>query len=82
MAEQDIRPTSFDSDQTAIEIAAEQYPAISIALIADGSADSLIGMMQLVDNVPTGLVQNLEFNRDQVREDRWIMILGLLVIYE
>ena len=72
----------FDSVQTRAQLNEVERPAISYTMVAQGSAGSLLEMLALLRDVPTGVVQVLDMTRDAQIPDRWLMNLQLLVFYE
>ena len=82
VAEQGVRVTAFDSGQTSVPLGEVEYPAIAYSLSASGSAGSLIGLLTLIDDVPTGVVQTLDVSRDPDASQQWLLNLILVIIYE
>ena len=95
VGERDILVSSFDSAQTFAELGESEYLAINYSLVAQGKSGELIGLLDLVDIIPTGLIQDLDFERElEVEEEEsegvvvrrftedWFLSLSLLVVYE
>ena len=94
VGERDILVSSFDSAQTFAQLGESEYPAINYSLVAKGKPGELIGLLDLIDNIPTGLVQDLRFERAFEEEedsegvvirritDDWFMSFSLMVVYE
>ena len=82
VAERGMRVSSFDSGQTAVPVSELQFPAIGYSISAKGSADSLIGLLVLIDEVRTGVIQTLEVSRDPDTLQQWFLSLNLVVVYD
>ena len=57
------------------------YPAVSYRLLVQGAAQSLVGMLILLRDVPTALVQTLDFTILPESQDRWEVAMEMLVVY-
>ena len=93
VGERDILVSSFDSAQTFAQLGESEYPAINYSLVAQGESGALLGLLDLVDNIPTGLVQDLKFEREVEEEESdgvvirrftadWFMTFSILVVHE
>ena len=81
VAENDLRLSTFDATESLVPLGGSNEPAITYTLVAEGAADLLVGMLNLIDVVPTALVESLELVRDVESGGRWEMSLGLVVFY-
>lgn len=78
----DVRIGSFDSVESSFNAGAQVYPVLSYTIEAKGPKNSLIGLLGLLKEYPSALVQALTFSRDAVDETQWVMKLGLVLFYE
>ena len=73
---------TFDSELTSSLVGEDEFQTIVYTLAAQGSPQALIGILSLVDEVPSAVVQTLRYTSDEQSQGQWTMDLGLLVIYE
>ena len=82
VAEHGLGLGSFKTDPKAsMTIGDTEFPAVNYALIAFGTTESLIGVLDTVRNVSTVRVNKLELARDLEEESQWIMDLNITVVY-
>lgn len=81
-AEQAIQISAFDTAQVTTPLRGGEHPAINYTLTAQGQVDSLIGLLALTRDAPTGLVKELKFSRGAEVPGRWVLGLGIVVVYE
>ena len=71
VAGRDIVVTAFDSERSSKSLGGADYPAIEYTLLAHGLVGPLIGLLDLIRDVPTEIVQTLDFQSGlpQVEEE-------------
>ena len=57
-------------------------PVVSHTLEIGGPASALIRMLDLARDVPSSIVRNLEFQRDEGSHDQWVMSMTVVVFYD
>lgn len=72
---------SFETTDGSVTVGDAESPAVRYALVARGSADSLVGLLRVVDAVPTARVDRLELTRETEDAGQWTMDLELAVVY-
>ena len=82
IAEQDLTVTALNTAQTTTTLDDVEYKAVNYTLAPLSNANALIGLLYLVDDVPSGVVQTLVLSRDPDSSSQWMMDLGVAVLYE
>ena len=76
-----LQVSAFDSNQTVASLNNASFEAVNFSLIAQGPPESLIGILALIDDTPTGIVRKLDLTRTSDVLNTWTLSLGLVVIY-
>ena len=79
--DQGLRLNSFSSSLASATVGGREYPAISYSMEAQGTANDLVGILQVVAIFPTAQVQSLEFSRDPDSDALWDMNLTVVVAF-
>ena len=80
-AEHELGVSRLDPGETTASVGEVEYPAISYALVANGTPESLIGLLNVSGGALTAKVETLDFVRDPESQDLWNMTLELVVPY-
>ena len=80
-AERDLGIGQFVTTQATSTLSAIEYASLNYSLIATGTPDALIGVLDTVSEFRTAIIEKLEFTRDPEQEGRWDMALDLAVLY-
>ena len=76
-----LQVSAFDSNQTVELLNNASFEAVNFSLIAQGPPESLIGILAIIDDTPTGIVRTLDLTRTSDVLDTWTLSLGLVVVY-
>lgn len=71
----------FETSEGVGTFGQAEYPAILYTIVARGTPDALVGVLDIVQGVATARVESLDFARDQDEPGQWTMTLDLSVIY-
>ncbi len=80
--ERGLNLSKFDTQQTAITLAETEFPALSFSLAASGRPDDLIGLLDVVEAVPTARIDTLELARDEIDAELWRLTAAIIVVYQ
>ena len=72
---------TYSTGREFADLAGSRYPAIGFAISATGVAPGLLGVLEIVQEMPTAFVRNLEFERDPNLSEWWVMTLDLVVVF-
>ena len=80
-AGQQLPLTTFDRTETLVPVGDKEFPTLHHSVQAEGSRDTLTGILQLVGEFPSAKVRDLVFSRVGGGQDQWLMAMELDVIY-
>ena len=72
---------AYSTGRESADLAGSRYPAIGFAISATGVARGLMGVLEVVQEMPTAFVRNLDFERHPDLSDQWVMTLDLVVVF-
>lgn len=79
--EQGLRLPIFGKSETTATVGETQYPAIRYSMSAQGEADAIVGLLELLRGFPTAAVRTLDFVRIVGEPESWEMSLDLDLLY-
>ena len=82
VTEENLDLTGFTSEQVSVPTGAETQTAIGYTLALRGEPESLVGVLDLVQDTPSTMVQSLGLARDAAAERLWVLNLSVAALYE
>ena len=82
VSDNELKLLNFNTSSKLVSISEEeQRPVISYLVVIQGDALALVGLLKLVDDVDTAVVQTLEFSREPELQIDWILNLSIIVYH-
>ena len=82
VSDNELKLLNFNTSSKLVSISEEeQRPVISYLVVIQGDALALVGLLKLVDDVDTAVVQTLDFSREPELQIDWILNLSIIVYH-
>jgi len=79
--EQQLNVLGFGKTETVATVGGKDYQAIRYAIATQGTGESLVGLLKLLEDFPTAAVQSLTLAKPIEGSDNWELALELDLFY-